>query len=222
MTVRRRGRMLINNTDSKRTIGLTGATGIGVGAIVGGGILALAGVAFSAAGPGAVAAFGLNGFIAILTALSFAELSVLFPQSGGTYTFAKKVLSVETAFAVGWVVWFASIVASVLYALGFASFFCAGAATLYSKIWGRPPVWLTASVTRNTLAIAASCFYTAGLIRSNQGSGKWPNIGKVVVFGILIVGGFHHRRGRVQPISSHGISWPHFRHGVFLHRFSRI
>jgi basic amino acid/polyamine antiporter, APA family len=78
--------MLKNDTDSKRTIGLTGATGIGVGAIVGGGILALAGVAFSAAGPGAVAAFALNGFIAILTALSFSELSALFPQSGGTYT----------------------------------------------------------------------------------------------------------------------------------------
>jgi basic amino acid/polyamine antiporter, APA family len=78
--------------------------GIGVGAIAGGGILALAGVAFSATGPGAVAAFALNGFIAILTALSFAELSTLFPQSGGAYTFAKKVLSVETAFGVGWVV----------------------------------------------------------------------------------------------------------------------
>lgn len=64
--------MLNYNTDSKRTIGLAGATGIGVGAIVGGGILALAGVAFSAAGQGAVAAFALNGFIAILTALSFA------------------------------------------------------------------------------------------------------------------------------------------------------
>jgi len=182
--------MLKNDTDSKRTIGLTGATGIGVGAIVGGGILALAGVAFSAAGPGAVAAFALNGFIAILTALSFSELSALFPQSGGTYTFAKKVLSVETAFVVGWVVWFASIVASVLYALGFASFFCAGAATLYSNIWGLPPIWMTASVTQSTLAIAASCFYTVGLIRSNRGGGKWSNIGKVVVFGILIVGGF--------------------------------
>jgi basic amino acid/polyamine antiporter, APA family len=179
-----------NNTDTERTIGLFGAIGIGVGAIVGGGILALAGVAFSASGPGAVAAFALNGVIAFLTVLSFAELSALFPQSGGTYTFAKKVLTVETAFAVGWVVWFASIVAAVLYALGFASFFCAGAATLYASIWGPPPTWMTAAVTHNTLAIAACCFYTLGSIRSNQGGGKWSNIVKVVVFGVLIVGGF--------------------------------
>jgi APA family basic amino acid/polyamine antiporter len=181
---------LNDTTDSMRTMSLASATGIGVGAIVGGGILALAGVAFSATGPGAVAAFALNGFIAILTALSFAELSALFPQSGGTYTFAKKVLSVETAFGVGWVVWFASIVAAVLYALGFASFFCAGAATLYSNIWGPPPTWMTASMTQSTLAIAASCIYTVDLIRTNRGGGKWSNIGKVVVFGILIVGGF--------------------------------
>lgn len=91
---------------------------------------------------------------------------------------------------VGWIVWFASIVASVLYALGFASFFCAGAATLYSNIWGRPPMWITASVTQNALAIAASGFYAASLIRSNRGGSKWSNIGKVIFFGILIIGGF--------------------------------
>ena len=36
--------------------------------------------------------------------------------------FAKKVLSVRAAFAAGWILWFAYIVAGVLYALGFASF----------------------------------------------------------------------------------------------------
>jgi len=182
--------MFENDTSAKRTIGLLGATGVGVGAIVGGGILALAGVAFTTTGPGALAAFALNGIIAVLTALSFAELSVLFPQSGGTYTFAKKVLSVGAAFAVGWVVWFASIVAAVLYALGFGSFFCAAATTLYSSLWGIPPFWLTASGAQNILAIAACCFCVLSLIRSNRGGGQWANIGKVVVFTILIIGGF--------------------------------
>lgn len=165
--------MLGDNTSSKRTIGLRGAIGVGVGAIVGGGILALAGVAFTTTGPGALAAFALNGIIAVLTALSFAELSALFPQSGGTYIFAKKVLSVGTAFSVGWVVWFASIVAAVLYALGFASFFCAAATTLYSRYWGTPPFWVTASGTQNVLAIAACCYYVLVLIRSNRGGGQW-------------------------------------------------
>ena len=90
---------------------LTQATLVGLGGIVGGGILALAGVALQSAGPSALIAFALNAVIAILTALSFAEMATSFPQSGGTYTYSKRVLSVSSAFAVGWVVWFASVVA---------------------------------------------------------------------------------------------------------------
>ncbi len=82
-----------------RHLGLLGATGVGVGAIVGGGILALAGVAFATTGPSAILAFGLNGVVAMLTAVSFAELASRFPESGGTYTHARKVLTVEAAFA---------------------------------------------------------------------------------------------------------------------------
>ena len=55
----------------ERHLGLFGATALGVGAIVGGGILALAGVAFATTGPSAIVAFGLNGAIAFLTADEF-------------------------------------------------------------------------------------------------------------------------------------------------------
>jgi amino acid transporter len=48
----------------ERTIGFLGAAGIGVGAIVGGGIFVLGGVAVAEAGPGAMLAFLLNGGIA--------------------------------------------------------------------------------------------------------------------------------------------------------------
>jgi amino acid transporter len=70
-------------------------------------------VAFAATGPGAIVAFALNGIIAALTALSFAELASAFTESGGSYTFAKKTLTVGAAFMVGWIVWLASIVAAV-------------------------------------------------------------------------------------------------------------
>ncbi|MGD8872071.1 MAG: amino acid permease, partial [Gemmatimonadota bacterium] len=76
-----------------RSLGLWAATGVGVGAIVGGGILALAGVAFATTGPSAIVAFVLNGGIAFMTAVSFAELASRFPESGGTYTYARKVLT---------------------------------------------------------------------------------------------------------------------------------
>jgi APA family basic amino acid/polyamine antiporter len=171
-----------------RHIGLAGATGIGVGAIVGGGIFALAGVAFAATGPGALLAFALNGLIALLTAFSFAELATAFPESGGTYTFARKVLRVQTAFAVGWVVWFASIVATVLYALGFAAFAVVAAQTLWDAVYDYDarPAWLADSWTATGLAIAATAFYAFALMRSNAGGGQWATIGKVIVFAVLI------------------------------------
>ena len=91
-------------------MGVFGATLVGIGGILGGGLLILAGVAFNMAGPAMLLAFALNGAVAWLTAMSVSEITTTFPESGGAYTFAKKVLSVRAAFAVGWVMWFAYIV----------------------------------------------------------------------------------------------------------------
>ncbi len=175
--------------EGQRTLGLLGATGVGVGAIVGGGVLALAGVAFATTGPSAILAFALNGGVAVLTALSFAELASRFPESGGTYTYARKVLSVEAAFAVGWVVWFASVVAAVLYALGFAVFFVPFLEQLVRAGGGTPPGWLGGRFALLLYALAAVAYYVWSLMRSSGGGGQWATVGKVVVFGILIGGG---------------------------------
>ncbi len=173
----------------ERSIGLWGATGIGVGAIVGGGILALAGVAFAATGPGAMVAFALNGVIAALTALSFAELASAFPESGGAYTFAKKTLSSGAAFLVGWVVWLASIVAAVLYALGFASYAGFAIVSLAESAGGPAPVWLASRGGLLALATLATAAYALLLFRKASGGGMWATVGKVVVFVALIVAG---------------------------------
>jgi basic amino acid/polyamine antiporter, APA family len=180
----------------ERHLGLFGATGVGVGAIVGGGILVLAGASFAVTGPSAILAFALNGVIAMLTALSFAEVSSKFPQSGGSYTFAKKVLSIEAAFAVGWVVWFASIVAAVLYALGFARFAAVAAVQLWEGYSGSSPAWMTGRWAVCGLAIAATLLYTMGLLRRSSGSGQWANVAKVAVFVMLIVFGLWALRDR--------------------------
>lgn len=175
-------------SDSKRHIGLFGATLVGIGGIIGGGLLILAGTAFGMAGPAAVLAFALNGLVAWLTAMSVAEISTAFPESGGAYTFAKKVLSVRAAFAVGWVLWFAYIVAGVLYALSFAAFTvilakgaCEGLGLGTDWLEGRNPVLFLASL--------ATAGYSAGLVRKASGGGQWVTIAKVVLFVLLIGAG---------------------------------
>lgn len=175
--------------EAERTIGLFGATGIGVGAIVGGGILALAGVAFATTGPSAILAFTLNGVIALLTAWSFAQLATRFPESGGTYSFAKKVMAIETAFVIGWIVWFASIVAGVLYAFGFGAFLVLAVDTIWQSRTGGSPDWLGAPWIITLAAVGATLFFMVGLLRKAGSGGAFINIGKLVVFAILIAGG---------------------------------
>jgi len=169
-----------------RTIGFSGAIGIGVGAMVGGGILALAGVAFAVTGPSAILAFALNGLIALITALSFAEMASAHPQSGGTYTYAKKVLSLQVAFGVGWIVWFASLVAAVLYALGFGAFLVF--ALQQAPLPGAQSLFVSGWIP-TLFALAATGFFGFRLLRNGGNSGTFINIGKLLVFAILIAGG---------------------------------
>jgi amino acid transporter len=206
-------RLLRFRTRPERHLGLLGATGVGVGAIVGGGILALAGAAFVSTGPSAVVAFGLNGLLALITALSFAEMSCAFPESGGTYTFAKKVLSVEAAFAVGWVVWFASVLAAVLYALGFGAFALVAIEPLWRWAVGPLPPWLAEPMAVPVLAVAATVFYSLGLLRTSGGGGNWENIGKLAVFAVLIAAGLWTAANR--PVAEMGESLqPFFTRGL--------
>jgi len=171
---------------TSRTIGFFGALGIGVGAMVGGGILALAGVAYAVSGPSAILAFALNGLIAFITALSFAEMASANPQSGGTYTYAKKALSLQVAFGVGWIVWFASLVAAVLYALGFGAFAVFALQQIPSE--GLNGI-LELGMLPVLLAIAAIGYFAFSLTRSSGDGGAVINIGKLAVFAVLIAGG---------------------------------
>lgn len=188
----------------ERTLGLGAAVGVGVGAIVGGGILVLAGVGLAATGPSAVLAFAINGVIAILTALSFAEMAAAFPESGGAYTFAKKVLAVRSAFAVGWVLWFAYIVAAVLYAMGFAEYGLAAVAELWSVAGGEPPSWLGRTAALRVVGLVAVAAYGLSLIRSASGGGQWETVGKMVIFILLIaMGGWALLRSPAGTVTEH-------------------
>ncbi len=178
---------------------------------MGGGILALAGVAFATAGPAAIIAFAFNGVIAYLTAASFADLARRFPESGGVYTYAKKVLNIEVAFLVGWVVWYASIVAGVLYALGFGAFAAEGLARALPLI-GVSAEWARGPALRVGLTLGSIALYTAILARRSGGGGDAATIGKIVVFTVLIGAGIvawvgqspTELLGRLDPFTPEG------------------
>ena len=75
-----------------RDLGLFDASMIGLGAMIGAGIFVLTGLAFKAAGPGAIVTFGLNGIVSAFTALSYAELASAIPEAGGGYSFVRRAM----------------------------------------------------------------------------------------------------------------------------------
>jgi amino acid transporter len=177
----------MSNLTPERHIGFWGATGIGIGAMIGGGILALAGIAFSVSGPSAILAFLLNGLIAYLTVFSFSEMAAAHPQNGGIYNFAKKALSVQAAFGVGWVVWFASIIAAVLYAMGFGAFLVIAIQQVVPDITFSIFGIRGFSVIFGILAIS---WFTYRLSSVGGGSGLIANFGKLIAFAVIIAAGF--------------------------------
>jgi APA family basic amino acid/polyamine antiporter len=159
---------------------------VGVGAMVGAGIFVLAGVAIEQAGPGAVLAFVLCGVITTITAFSWAELAAAFPEAGGGYVFAKKVFPIGTAFAAGWVLWFAYVVACALYALGFAGFLVYTVEAVSAGLMDRIYPWQHSDVVIAALAVLVSAALIAW---RGPGAGNWISAAKVIAFLILIGSG---------------------------------
>lgn len=91
--------------------------------MVGGGIFAVLGVVAVDAGGGAPLAFLLAGVVALLTAASYAKLSVTYPSRGGSVVFIDRVFGVRLATgALNNLLWFGYFVTLSLYAVAFASY----------------------------------------------------------------------------------------------------
>lgn len=112
--------MSSKNRSPNAELGLLAATMIGMGAMIGAGIFVLTGLAAEIAGPAAIIVFALNGVVTAFTALTYAELAASIPKSGGGYAFVREIFDDFSSFIMGWMLWFAYMIAGALYALGFA------------------------------------------------------------------------------------------------------
>jgi amino acid transporter len=191
-----------------RTVGLLGAMSIGIGGMVGGGIFAVLGLVALLAGGSTPAAFFVAGVIALLTAYSYAKLTVAYPSKGGTVVF------IDRAFGVGLLtgsannlLWISYVVTLALYAVAFANY----AASLMGQSEARL-IWhllvslaillptalnlLSAEFVSRTetyvvvvkLAILALVIATGfrNIERANLAPADWPALGQIVAAGMII------------------------------------
>jgi len=104
----------------KPTLSLFDATTISIGAIIGGGIYVVTGIAAGLAGPALILSMIIAGVIASFTALSFVELTKWLPKEGSVYEFAYQLISPFTGFLTGWMWIVSNTFVGAAVSLGFA------------------------------------------------------------------------------------------------------
>jgi amino acid transporter len=173
-------------------VGFREATAIGIGGMVGGGIFAVLGLAVQLAQGGAPLAFLVAGSIALVTAYSYAQLSVTFPSQGGTVAFLDR------AFGAGLVtgglnilLWLCYMVMLSLYAYAFGSY----GASLFPE--SAHDFW------RHVLTSAVVCVITVLNLLSARLIGRAEDgivVLKLAILGLFIVAGFQGVDGaRLAP-----------------------
>jgi amino acid transporter len=177
-----------------REMRLLDITMIGVGAMIGAGIFVLTGIAAGVAGPALLIAFLLNGVVALLTAMAYAELGSAFHDAGGGYLWVKSSLAGPNGFLSGWMSWFAHAVACSLYALGFGAYF--------HLVLQAAHVSTTAFLglgLEKWLAALACIAFAAINVRGAAETGKAGNVvtlAKLAVIGVFIAVGLWVMAGR--------------------------
>jgi amino acid transporter len=153
---------------------LPAVVAIGVGGMVGGGIFAVLGLAVQLARGGTPVAFALGGIVALLTAYSYARLSVRYPSRGGTVTFLDRAFGASMVTgSLNVLLWLSYVVMLSLYAFAFGSY---GATFL-------PASWHT--VGRHVLISVAVLAIGALNLLSAEVIGKAEN--SIVALKVLIL-----------------------------------
>src|SRR5687767_4249571 len=76
----------------RRALGLSSLTFYGVGIILGAGIYSVIGVAAGQTGDSVWLSFVISSIVALVTALSYAELATTFPQTSAEFAYLRRAL----------------------------------------------------------------------------------------------------------------------------------
>jgi len=87
----------------RRALGRWALVSLGIGAIIGGGIFTLTGVAAkNYAGPALAISFVIAGFACLLAALAYAEFASIVPVEGSAYAYSYATVGELIAWFIGW------------------------------------------------------------------------------------------------------------------------
>lgn len=177
----------------KPKIGLVAATAFAVGAMIGGGVFVLTGLALKQAGPAALLSFLMAGVIVLLSAFSFVVIASKAEAKDSGYAYVGQVLSPIWGFMTSWCFYLAGIIGAAFVLNAFGAY-------VHEFIWNGWPALIWALL--------------GALILTLVNFGPASEIGKVetllVVIKLLILGiliGFgltHLSSADLVPFTAHG------------------
>lgn len=130
------------------------AVATGLAAILGAGIFAVIAPAVGIAGPALLVSLLIAAFVAFCNAISSAQMAAVFPRTGGTYEFGRRLLGEWWGYSAGWMFLTANTVGPGVIALAFGGY--------VSAVFGAVPARAAAVVA----ALAMTGINAAGIRRS--------------------------------------------------------
>jgi APA family basic amino acid/polyamine antiporter len=112
-----------SKTELRPSLSLFDAVAVSVGAIIGGGIFVVTGIASGFAGSAVVVSMLVAALISVFTAYSFAQLTSWQPKEGSIYEYSYQLISPFAGFLTGWMWVLSNTFAGAAVSLGFAFYF---------------------------------------------------------------------------------------------------
>ncbi|MBV9718818.1 MAG: amino acid permease [Candidatus Eremiobacteraeota bacterium] len=171
--------ILVEGADAKhglkRSLGRWSLTAMGIGCIIGTGIFVLTGVASATrAGPALTVSFVIAGFVSILAAFCYAEVSSKIPIAGSAYTYTYATVGELLAWIVGWGLVFEYALGAATVSVGWSGYFTFILHALFNidipQAWQHSHWDMTPGIA-NVPAAAIILLITALLVRGTKESG---------------------------------------------------
>jgi APA family basic amino acid/polyamine antiporter len=150
----------MKKNDLNRVLGRWGLTSLGIGAIIGGGIFTLTGIAaHDHAGPALALSFVIAGVGCLFASLCYAEFSSILPVEGSAYAYSYGTMGELFAWIIGWNLILEYMMGATTVAVAWSGYF----EKLLHQFGIDPPMWLmndmvTAALKAKEAGIAAPEF----------------------------------------------------------------
>ena len=166
-----------------------------IGGMIGGGIFSVLGVTVALAGHLAFGCFILGGLVALVTARSYAILSVRAGRSGGPFAYLSDSGSTELGAMTAWLLILRYVVALAVYAFTFGRYFANvfGAGDLVARVASVGVLVLFLAI--NLRGVGASALTEDAVVFI-----KLVELGSIAAVGL-----WHFSANRLEPLADRGV-----------------